>query len=224
MNLRNFHFQLTAGKLFFMAGVLLLTSTITIAQTNIAIAPIKLNVLYVGVDNPISVAASGGTDDKVTVSISGGGTITKVGTGLYNIHVSEPTNDCVVSVYVDGKLAGTSSFRVRNLPAPVGTVGGFKSGENISFTAFSSLTGVGVYVKDFPFDIQYEVLGFTFSVDDNKGDVKSADCQGAYFSSVAKDYIGQYVKAGRTVTIDKIRVKDQSGKEWKIPALVYFVK
>ena len=33
----------------------------------------KMNVLYIGVDNPVTIAASGGGDDKVKASITGGG-------------------------------------------------------------------------------------------------------------------------------------------------------
>jgi hypothetical protein len=214
-----------ASKLLLIALFIFFGSTATIAQTNIAVAPNKLNLLYMGIDNPVSIAASNSSDDKVTVSISGGGgTISRIGTGLYNVRVSEATDECVIGVYVDGKLAGTSIFRVRNLPAPSGTVGGVMSGANISSSFFQTQKGLGIYVINFPFEVRYEVVGYTFSVDNDKGDVKSVDCEGSYFSSTAKEYINQYVKPGRTVTIDNIRVKDAGGKEWKVPSLVYFIK
>ena len=37
----------------------------TVGQANASIALDKMNVLYIGVENPISVAASGGGDDKI---------------------------------------------------------------------------------------------------------------------------------------------------------------
>ena len=56
----------------------------TVGQSNASIALDKMNVLYVGVDNPVTVAASGGGDDKVGFSITGGGgTYTKAGPGKY---------------------------------------------------------------------------------------------------------------------------------------------
>ena len=212
-------------KVIVIAAVSLLGSLVTIAQTNIAVAPNKLNVLYVGVDNPVSIAASNGSDDQVTVSISGGGgTISKIGTGLFNVRVSEMTNDCVVSVYVNEKLAGTSSFRVRNLPAPFGSIGGFKSGENVEAGVFKTQSGLAVYVQDSPFDLKYEVVSYTFSVNTDRGDEAATHCQGSLFSSTAKEYINQYVKPGRTVIIDKIRVKDAGGREMKLPSLLYYIK
>ena len=44
-------------------------------MANASIALDKMNVLYIGVDNPITIAASGGGDDKVQASITGGGGI-----------------------------------------------------------------------------------------------------------------------------------------------------
>lgn len=225
MNIHNPPIRSFIRQLVLLAAVLLVIPWFTMAQTTVSIAPTKLNVLYIGVDNPVSVAASGGADDITTVSISGGGgTVSKTAAGLYNVRVSEQTDHCVLSVYVNGKLAGASTFRVRSLPAPSGTIGGYRSGENVSASAIQSQSGVGVYVKDFPFDVRYEVLGYSIAIETEKGDIKAVDCQGANFNSVAKEYITQYGKSGRTLSVDNIRVKDQGGRELKVPSLVYFLK
>lgn len=197
----------------------------SIAQTSVAVAPNKMNVFYIGVDNPVSVAASGGTDDKVSVSISGGGgSVSKVGPGNYIVRVDQVTDDCIIQVDVDGKFAGVTKFRVRRLPPPIASVGGFSSGTNIPAEAFRKQAGVGMLVKDFPFEVKYEVLGYTFTIDDDNGRIKQVDIQGASFSSEAKQCIDQYVKPGKTVTIDNIRAKDAGGRELRIPSLVYFIK
>jgi hypothetical protein len=184
-----------------------------------------MNVLYIGVDNPLSVAASNGSDEKVTVTVTGGGgTVSKLGSGLYNVQVTDLTDECLVNVYVDGKIAGSSPFRVRSLPAPFATVGGYLSGRKIKDDAFRSHPGLGVFLKDFPFEVRYEVTGFTFTVGDDQGNVRTTDCESALFTPGAKQLIEQYAKPGEMVTIDKIRVKDPSGKELKIPSLVYYIQ
>lgn len=224
MTLRDLH-NFVSCKQLLLAAALFTGSMMANAQATIAVSPNKMNVLYIGVDNPVSVAASGGADSKVTVAIiGGGGTISKTGTGLYNVQVQDVTDECVISVYVDDKLAGTSSFRVRRLPTPFGTIGGYKSGENITSAVFQAQAGVGVYVKDFPFDVHYQVAGYTFTIDTDKGDVMTAECKGASFSQRTKEIIAQQLKPGKTVTIDQIRVKDPAGKELKVPSLVYFIK
>jgi hypothetical protein len=184
-----------------------------------------LNVLYIGVDNPVSIAATGGTDEKISVSIEGGGgKIEKSSAGIYNLQVTEITDKCVVSVLVDGKLAGTSTFRVRNLPVPSATVGGYPSGQTITSAALQAQAGVGAYIMDFPFDVRYKIIGYTLMMGDEKGNVKSVDCESAEFSPEAKQYINQHVKPGSIVTIDKIRAKDQGGRILKLPSLVYHIQ
>jgi GldM C-terminal domain len=134
------------------------------------------------------------------------------------------TNDCVVSVYVNEKLAGTSSFRVRNLPSPFASIGGFRSGQNIASGDLKTQAGLAVYLQDFPMDVRYEVVGFTFSVNKEKDEVATTNCEGPLFTSTVKEYISEYVKPGKTVIIDRIRVKDPGGREIKIPSLIYYIK
>lgn len=225
MNRSIFSRSFAACKTVLTIAAFLVLSTIAIGQVNVAVAPLKMNVLYIGVDNPVSIAASASPDDKVTVSVTGGGgIISKLDAGLYNIRVSALTDDCVVNIYADGKLVGTSKFRVRRLPEPSGTIGGFTSGAYITTSFLQSQTGVGLYLKDSPFEQKFEISGFKLVLADNKGNIKSIECQGALFSSDAKKNIEQYVKAGDIVTIENIRAKNPEGKEFKIPSLLFNIK
>ncbi|HYO21326.1 MAG TPA: gliding motility protein GldM, partial [Flavisolibacter sp.] len=167
----------------------------TVGQANASIALDKMNVLYIGVDNPVSIAASGGGDDRIQVSINGGGgSVNRIGAGKYNVRVTTPGQEAIITVTVDGKVAGASKFRVRNIPAPTGTVGAFPSGETINAGAFKAQAGVGAYIKDFPFDIQYDVISYSVSIDNDEGDIETADCQGTYWSANAKRIIDRNSK------------------------------
>jgi hypothetical protein len=215
--------SLTYGLLFIIA--LSLISIVSSGQTNIAVAPIKMNVLYIGVDNPLSVAAAGAADNKVTISINGGGGIvSKTDAGVYNIKVTTATDDCTVNVYVDGKLVGSTKFRVRMLPQPSGSIGGFVSGAYVGSDVFRSQAGLGLYVANSPFEVKYEVLGFTLILGDDKGGIKKADCIGAMFSPEAKQNLEQYAKSGNIVSIENIRIKAPNGSELKLPAVFYNIK
>jgi gliding motility-associated protein GldM len=200
------------------------TISYTVGQANASIALDRMNVLYVGVDNPVSIAASGGGDDKVQASIvGGGGSLTKVGAGKYIARVNNVTDDCKITVSVDGKIAGASMFRVRTIPDPVGTVGGFASGDNVNAGAFKSQAGVGAYIKDFLFDLKYTVTGFTLVGDTEDGDLVEAASTGNTWSSQARALISR-LKPGATVTIDNIRAMGPDGRSRKLPSLVYYIK
>jgi hypothetical protein len=177
-----------------------------------------------GIANPITVAASGGGDDRTTVTISTGGRLDKTGPGKYNAWVT--TGDkCTITVTVDGKVAGASEFRIRRIPTPTGTVGGYSSGDNVNAGAFKSQAGVGAYIKDFPFDLKYIVTSFTISTDSDDGDIIEATVAGNSWvgNANAKRVLDQ-IRAGKTVYIDAIRATGEDGRSYKLPSLVYYIK
>ena len=197
----------------------------TVGSANASIALDKMNVLYIGVDNPVTISASGGGDDKVQATISGGGgSLSRVGNGKYTARVTQQSDDCKITVTVDGKVMGVAQFRVRQIPGAVATVGGFPSGENIPAGTFRAQGGVAAWIKDFPFDLKYTVTQFTISTDSDDGDIVEAVCTGNAFSPKAQQIIRDQVKAGKTVYIDNIRVLGEDGQNKKVPSLVYYIK
>lgn len=196
----------------------------TVGQANASIALDEMNVLYVGYDNKVTIAASGGGDDKVQATITGGGgSLQRVGNGKYIAKVNAVTDDCKITVSVDGKIAGVSQFRVRTIPQPVATVGAYASGDNIPAGAFRAQTGVGAYIKDFPLNLKYTVQSFTITADNADGDIDEAACTGNLWSPKALNMIKGLVP-GRLVTISAIRAVGPDGRSQKVPDLVYYIK
>jgi gliding motility-associated protein GldM len=196
----------------------------TVGQANASIALDKMNVLYIGVANPITVAASGGGDDKVQVGIAGGGgSLRKTGAGKYDVYVSSVTDECRITVSVDGKVAGISQFRVRTLPTPSAFVGSYESGSNVPAGAFRAQAGVGCGVKGFPFDIKYTITRFTLTADTDDGYIDEAPCTGNTWSSKALGIL-RNLKTGRTVTLDDVYAQGPDGRTMHLPSLVYYIK
>ena len=193
-----------------------------VGSANASIALDKMNVLYIGVDNPVTIAASGGGDDKVNASITSG-SLSRVGPGKYIARVNQVNDNTVITVSVDGKVAGASQFRVRTIPEAQAYVGGQPSGANIAAGAFKAQGGVGAGIKNFPFELSYDVVSFTFTCDTDD-DIVSIPGSGAAFSGAVRNAINQYVQAGRMVTIDNIRVKGPDGRTTTAPSLVYYIK
>ncbi len=196
-----------------------------VGQSNASIGLDKMNVLYIGVDNPVTIAASGGGDDKVQASITGGGgSLTRVGNGKYIARVSSVTDDCKINVNVDGKMAGQQTFRVRTIPQAQAYVGGQPSGANVAAGAFKAQGGVGAGIKDFPFELSYDVVSFTFTCDTDDGDIVSVPNNGAAFSPAVRNAMNAQLKANKMVTIDNIRVKGPDGRTSPAPSLIYYIK
>lgn len=193
----------------------------TVGQSNASIALDKMNVLYIGVNNPVTIAASGGGDDKTQISIAGGGgSVTKVGAGKYNVRVSSQTDDCTITVSVDGKVAGSSRFRVRGIPTPAAFVGGQPSGATVTAGALASQAGVQAGIKDFPFELTYNVVEYTVSGLDEDGNVVKASGNGAAFTDQARKVI-RMAKSGDLLQIGNIYCVGDDGVRRKLPSLVY---
>jgi len=197
----------------------------TVGQSSASIALDEMNVLYIGYNNKVSIAASGAGDDKVEARITGGGgSLVKEGGGHYIAKVNTVTDDCKITVYVDGKVAGQSQFRVRTIPQPVGTVGGFASGDNVNAGAFKAQSGVGAYIKDFPLNLRYSVVSFTITADDpSTGDILEENCTGNLWSPRAQNIV-KNLTPGRMVTIDNLRAQGPDGRIQKLPSLVYYIR
>lgn len=197
----------------------------TVGQANASIALDDMNVLYIGIDNKLTIAASGGGNDKTQATISGGGgSITKAGNGKWIARVNSITDNATITVSVDGKVAGAAQFRVRTIPPAYAYVGGFESGANIAAGAFINQAGVGAGIKNFPLNLSYRVTSFTVTCDNDAGDVESVDCQGNTWSPRASSMIRKNVKPGRLVTVDNIRVQGPDGRITPAPSLVYYIR
>lgn len=194
----------------------------TVGQASASIALDKMNVLYIGVDNPVTIAASGGGDDKVVATINNG-TLKRIGNGKYVANVTRVDDNTTINVSIDGKVVGSSQFRVRNIPEAQAYVGGQPSGAQISAGQFKAQGGVQAGIKNFPFQLDYEVVSYTFTCDTDD-DIVSVPATGAAFSGAVRNAINNHVKANRMVTIENIKVKGPDGRVTTAPTLLYYIK
>lgn len=84
-----------------------------------AIALDKMNVLYIGVDNPITAAAPGVAPEDLVLTVTEGNASITGKNGKYNIRVTSP-GQVTIGVMKSGssKIISQSSFRVRRIPDP----------------------------------------------------------------------------------------------------------
>ena len=195
----------------------------TVGQAAASIALDKMNVLYIGVDNPVSISTTAGGAEEVRVGISGGGGSIAGGGGHYTARVNSVTDDCYITVTVNNKVVGKSQFRTRTIPRPIAVVGSYESGSNVPAGAFKAQAGVGCGIKDFPFELKYAVTKFTISADTDDGYIDDAPCTGNRWSADAMRILNN-LKPGKTVTVDDIYAVGPDGRTQHLPSLVYYIK
>ncbi|HKC67506.1 MAG TPA: gliding motility protein GldM [Bacteroidia bacterium] len=186
-----------------------------VAAPSVAVSADQMNVFYVGVPNPVSVSAAGVSPTDLIVSPTGGGVrSTPKGAGVYEFNFSSP-GECVVNVSSKSpsgpsKSQGSKKFRVKPLPPPVTTVGGFSGSIDMKKSQLSTIGGVGATAPGFDFKANFVVQGFeiTGSV---KGQTKIATCTGNSLSADAKAIL-MGAGPGSKIFIDQVKVKGPDGK------------
>ncbi len=128
-----------------------------VGQRSVSVSLDSMKVFYIGVDNPVTVAASGVSSNQLKVEGSGI-TINKKGNSKYIVKASRPGR---ASITVSGGGLQPSKFfyTVKRIPDPIPMIGKFKGGAigNGSFKAFS---GVRAVLQNFNFNARCKVNGF----------------------------------------------------------------
>ena len=132
---------------------------------SVCVFPTKMNVFYVGVDNPVEITAAGVPANKVVPSISGAGSIRKVSGSNYIVNVKTPGSEVTIncSANIDGttKALGGKKFRVKRIPDPKPMIGNISSG-TIAKNQLENGTVIAK-MENFDFDLKFTVGGFTVS-------------------------------------------------------------
>ncbi len=181
-----------------------------VAPPMAVVSPTKMNVLYIGVDNPIEISVPGFRDDQVSASCSGG-SLSKVGKG-WVARVTK-VGKCNISVNAKddkggSKSMGSKEFRVKRVPLPVPTCNKQKGG-TISKGMLQAQSGPMATLENFDFELKYTVVSFTVSANIGGFEQNPASPSGK-FTPQQLDLIGKVPK-GKKVYIENVRAKGPDG-------------
>jgi len=180
------------------------------SPSGVAVSPDKMNVLYIGVDNPLTITAGAGSE-RVSAQFSGG-SISKAGGSKYIAKPSQSSSGPqTVTVLVDGKSVGKIMFRVKYLPNPAAYVGNLKQGA-VPSASFKAMPGVLAKLEDSEFDAPFEVISYKVgAISIDIPDYTPIDNRGSRWSGNAAALISK-LKPGALVAITDIVVKDPGGR------------
>jgi gliding motility-associated protein GldM len=172
----------------------------------------KMNVFYIGVDNPVTVSSGTGWD-KTKVSMAGGSLNSAGGPGKYNVRVSTP-GKASITVNADGK-ASTYDFRIKRIPDPVIKVGP-SGGGRVQSVVFKNQSFARADLENFDFDAKFNIVSATIYFSGaNFPSVQSASISGGSLGPIQ----GQLSKCipGTSVTFDNVKVQGPDGVVRSIP-------
>ena len=194
-------------------------------KAGFSISPTAMNVLYIGLPNPLSITVSDSKDADVSVQMSHGN-VTRIN-GNWIAQVTDSKN-VTLDVFgkIDGerKKIGTQEFRVKRVPDPVATLDGVSYDAVISKNSLKRHIGVLARLDDFVFDVKFEIVSYDFTYKTKAGDVFSVNGNiGPAFSNNVKSYISR-TEAGDIVFFQNIVVKGPDKKNRKLNSIVLNVK
>ena len=157
-----------------------------VGERCIAVSASKMEVLYVGVDNPLLVIAAGVSSQDVRVGATGA-TISRPGPMFYEVQVAQPGQ---VSIDVEaGRLKSTFYFRAKRIPDPSPLFGGLTMPEQMVTEQFKSQAGVSLMLNNFDFDVKCDMLSFELVRIASDGARESAMNEGPRFGEAARALI-----------------------------------
>ena len=122
----------------------------------------KMNVVYRGIPNPMTISFAGVSADKVSAAAPG---LRKSGKG----YVMVPTKGREVSINVSGtlpdgsKVSDKKKFRIKDIPRPQAAVSGQSGVVKKSRNSLKNGT-ISAKLEDFVFDLNLKVSSFKFKV------------------------------------------------------------
>ncbi len=198
-----------------------------VGRRSVAVAATKMNVFYVGVDNPVLVSAAGVSSNALQVSCSGGGCNKSGGSKTkFNVKVSQPGQIAKITVSGGGLTPTSFDFRVKRIPDPVAIVGGgpTKKGGVMRTGEFRAQSGVAAILEDFDFDARCKIQSFEMTRVPARQDPITERNNGGRYTGRVKTLVGM-AKAGDIFYFDNVKAfcpGDKAGR--KIGGLVFKIK
>ncbi|MBP6625745.1 MAG: hypothetical protein KA198_11270, partial [Chitinophagaceae bacterium] len=176
----------------------------------------KMNVFYIGVDNPITFSASGVPAGSLNYS-SELCTLTKVdGVNKYMVTVANGTAGKTANIKLSGKLGdgttkdfGTFNYRIKNIPPPLPKIAG-KSGGTIAAGELRVQEAIFAKLENFDFEAKFTVISFDVTYQKKRSpdlEIASSSTQyltGPNASKAVQDLVTK-VKIGDRIYFENIK-------------------
>jgi GldM C-terminal domain len=187
-----------------------------VSVTNLSLTDTTQNILYIGVDNKISITGKGFVDHESSISISGGGgMIIKVGANKFLITANAVTDSCFVRISnKKRKEIFEKVYKVRVIYMPEATLNGH-SFDSVSKQEILLFPSLHVIISKCYLRHNYSITSFQTSFIANGDSIKILS-QGNRFS---KDQLAQVkeLNTGDEIYFSELRCTSPDSRITKLP-------
>lgn len=200
------------GILIGVAATTILAFRLPTSEPNCAISLHKMNVFYIGVENPVSIVVRGVPEESLVIT-SDKLMLKKVGGDEYIVTATEPG---VGSITLSGgdMPPKTFTFRIMRIPNPVVKLSGRHKSQYMGNGEFCGGGGLAGILEHFDFDAKCDVVSFTMEYTPRGQDPVTVENKGARWGSETQDLINK-AKPGDTYFFDNIKVRCPGDGDFK---------
>ncbi|MFL9839045.1 gliding motility protein GldM [Flavobacterium sp. ST-75] len=173
----------------------------------------KMNSVYRGVQNPMTISFAGISDNNVKANAQGLSKASKAGQYNWNVNGIQGKTAVVTvtGTLPDGTVVSDKkTFNVRDIPQPSASVRGKTDSAKGNKNDLSNST-INAVFKDFVFDVTTTVKSFEVYVPGNPAII----CQGNKFNAQALKAISR-ASRGDQITINRVQVDVQGAPGYKV--------
>ncbi len=156
------------------------------AQNTVSIANDKMNVIYTGINNFLTVAVEGVKDKHLKIECKSL-KIEKRGTGKYMVKASKPGIAEIV-VFKKNKILDTIQYRIKRFPEPIPMIGKREKG-TVSPEEFRVQIGMTSKLFNFDYDINCVIVSYDIIYVPKEKDPIKISNSGAKFTENALKHI-----------------------------------
>lgn len=196
-------------------------SDYTVIEPTATVSATMMNVLYAGINNPISISVPGVAQNAVSATMTNG-SLTRSG-DHWNAHPTRVGAECVITVTATlegcSQTVSTSTFRVRKLPDPTayiaykdskGNENHYKGSKPFAKSLLLAADGLDAAIDDDLLNVHYSVVNFETIVFDSMGNAMPEKSAGSRFSERQKTSFRR-LSRGKRFYITRIRAKGPDG-------------
>jgi gliding motility-associated protein GldM len=193
-----------------------------VGQPSVNVSADKMNVFYIGVDNPVTVAAAGVSTSAMTVKMTGG-TLTKKSGTNYIAKGSKPGKVTIVVKDTKKNKSFPFEFRMKRIPDPIVRLGK-KTDGLIGSGEMKAQPGLAAWLDNFDFDARCQVQSYTMYYTRKRQDPVEIEGKGGRFSGKVQSAIRQ-AKPGDQYSFTNVKARcpgDKAGR--RVNGLAFKVK
>ncbi len=197
------------------------SSSYTVIEPMATVSATMMNVLYAGIDNPVSISVPGVPMNGISASMTNG-TLSRNG-DRWIARPSTVGKDATLTVTanIDGRptTVATTTFRVRKLPDPTpyiaftdskGNTDHYRGGKPFAKTLLLQSPGIEAAIDDGLIDTKFKVLSFETTFFDSMGNAIPEVSDGPSFSARQKQSF-QRLSRGKRFYITRIKAIGPDG-------------